>query len=127
MVIMGRKTYESLPKKKPLPGRHNVILTRNKDLQPEGFTVCHSIPEVLELIKEEKEEAPFIIGGANIYHSFLPYCELGYITKLKGVYEADTKLDSLDNMENWVEVESGPVLKSSKGPEYQFTIYKQQK
>lgn len=123
MVIMGRKTYESLPSRKPLPGRINIVLTRDKNLKAQGFTVCNTVNEVMEEIKKNKEEEPFIIGGAVIYELFLPYCQRGYITKLKGVYEADTQLFNLDANPEWQLKVQEPCSTSSKGATYQFTLY----
>ena len=68
-VIMGRKTWESLPKR-PLPGRRNIILTHRKDFQGEGAEIVNSIEEAIRITENEE---PFVIGGAQIYKLFLPY------------------------------------------------------
>ena len=68
IVIMGRATYESLPQRyKPLPGRRNIVLSRNDFPDCESYT---SIPELLEVLEEEKQEQAFIIGWSQIYHEF---------------------------------------------------------
>ena len=62
-IIMGRKTFESLPK--ALPNRHNIVVTRNQNYSKEGITVCHSMKDALEYAKDD--EQPFVIGGGQIY------------------------------------------------------------
>lgn len=78
-IIMGRKTFESLPKK-PLPGRHHIVLTRDQEYTFEGIQVCHSVEEVLSLDFSGKE--PFIIGGGEIYKAFLAHCNKLYLTQI---------------------------------------------
>lgn len=76
-VVMGRKTWDSLPKK-PLPKRKNYILTKDENFQPEGNAkVLHSIEEVLEISKSKEV---FIIGGGEIYKQFMPYADRLIIT-----------------------------------------------
>ena len=67
VVVMGRKTLESFPGGKPLKNRVNIVLTQNQDFAPEGVTVCHSIEETLETLKQYPKEDVFIIGGGMIY------------------------------------------------------------
>lgn len=76
-IVMGRKTWDSLPKK-PLPKRKNYILTRDKDFKvEERATVVHSIEEVLEM---SKSRDVYIIGGGEIYNQFLPYADKMILT-----------------------------------------------
>ncbi|MCA0757984.1 type 3 dihydrofolate reductase [Paenibacillus sp. N4] len=74
-VIMGRKTFESLPK--PLKDRRNVVLTKRPDYRPEGCEIVHSIEEALRLFKDEEL---MVIGGAEIYAQFLPFADMIYLT-----------------------------------------------
>mgnify|MGYP001277046944 CR=1 FL=1 len=84
-MIMGRKTFESLPKL--LPGREHWVLTRQTDWQPEGVRVFSSVEEVLQALGEQDA---FVIGGEQIYRAFLPYVKRAYITKVHGFFpEAD--------------------------------------
>lgn len=72
-VVMGKNTYLSLPGKRPLSGRNNVIISSTlKDIQ--GFTVFKSVQEFIDAYKEKDDEV-FIIGGASIYDAFMPYAE----------------------------------------------------
>ncbi len=84
-IIMGRKTFESLPGK--LPNRKHVIITSNKNYVCDE-KICYSIDNVLDYVKKTKEEC-FIIGGASIYQAFLPYAKYLYITKVNDEKEAD--------------------------------------
>lgn len=74
IVIMGRKTFESLPGKKPLPGRVNIVLTRDEDYHSEyeghGLIIMHDIYDVVSYCKENVRRA-FVIGGSQIYEQFL--------------------------------------------------------
>ena len=85
-VIMGRKTFESLPK--ALPNRRNIVISKNKDYSAEGAEVADSIESALELTKNDNV---FIIGGASIYKAFLPYAKDIYLTEIEAEYpDADT-------------------------------------
>lgn len=75
-VIMGRKTFESLPK--ALPGRKNIVITKSADYNPEGVTVVNSVADAL---KEAGDNA-FVIGGASVYKALLPQCERLYLTEI---------------------------------------------
>ena len=63
-IIMGRKTFESLPKMHPLPNRHNIVITRNKDFKIDGVTTCNSIEEALKVSRYDSQ--PFINRGGQI-------------------------------------------------------------
>ncbi len=87
-VLMGYNTYASLPGKKALPKRRNIILSSRITAAPEGFEVVRSIPDALELLKEEPEV--FVIGGGMIYEQFMPMADKLYLTRIDRTYEADT-------------------------------------
>jgi len=87
-VIMGYKTYLSLPNQKALPNRRNIIISSRLDSAPEGFEIADSIPKALELTKQEEEV--FIIGGGSIYEQFLPLADKLYLTRLDKSYAGDT-------------------------------------
>ena len=90
-IIMGRKTFESLPG--ILPGRQHVIITRdaNYHVDSDQVTILHSLEEVLEKYKNSNEEA-FIIGGGEIYKAMLPHCQNLYLTKVNKDFTGDTYL-----------------------------------
>lgn len=85
-VIMGRKTFESMPK--ALLNRRNIIITRNKNYSAEGAEVCSSIENALSLVKEDLQ--PFIIGGGEIYRQSMALAEQIELTRIHKEFDADT-------------------------------------
>lgn len=101
-IIMGRKTFDSLPKG-ALPNRRNIVITKNKKLQYENCEMCYSIEEALKLCENEKQM--FFIGGSTIYNEALPYADNLYITEIHHSFEeADTFFPQIKSNE-WKEVE----------------------
>ncbi len=91
-VIMGRKTAEHLVEfytKGPLPGRRNIVVTRNPDYVLEGFTVVSRIEDAITIAKEDDTDEIFIIGGGEIYTLGLPLADRLYLTIVDGAYDAD--------------------------------------
>lgn len=107
VVVMGRKTLESFPGQKPLKNRVNVVLTRSPEYEAEGTVICRSVDETLEYLKQFPGEQIFIIGGEQIYRTFLPYCDTAYITWNEGEYPADTWFPNLDEDQEWELAERG--------------------
>lgn len=102
IVIMGRKTLESLPKQQPLKDRTNIILTHDKSYHVEGAVVTHTIYEMLVYCKKYRSEDMFIIGGGQIYNQLLSFCDTLHITKINQEYEADTFFPNIDEDKKWV-------------------------
>lgn len=117
-IIMGRKTYQSIGQ--PLPGRQNVVITRDPDFVAEGCTICHSIEDAL---KYGKNEEVFIIGGANIYTEFFPYADRLYTTMIDDSFDGDTYFPQIDfNLWSISWEEKG--IKDEKNPyDYRFLVY----
>lgn len=90
-VIMGRKTWESIPEKyRPLPGRTNIVITRQPDYKADGAAVVDGLSDAfLAAEKAEGAEETFIIGGSEIYTSALPYATRLYLTLVDDSAEAD--------------------------------------
>jgi dihydrofolate reductase len=89
VVIMGRKTYDSIPSKfKPLPNRHNIVISRSMS-DEEGIDVCRSIQESIDKAKSYNKDI-FIIGGSTIYKEFLPIADTMFISYIKGNFDGDT-------------------------------------
>lgn len=107
VIVMGRKTLESLPGGQPLYGRTNVVLTRDPQFKAKGARICHSVEEVLELLKDIPQDDIYIIGGETIYEQFLPYCEEALVTWIDYEYAADTYFPNLDESEDWGMTEEG--------------------
>lgn len=121
-VIMGRKTWESLPPKfRPLPERLNIILTRSDEWHPEGAITVTSLQEALD--KATGASEVWVIGGAQIYEIAVPAADFAYVTEIHETYEGDTFAPELAE-DQWQEYESTEILESSTGLEYRFVIYK---
>ena len=97
-VIMGYKTYLSLPGQRALPNRRNIILSSRLENTPEGFELVSSIPQALEMVKDEEEV--FIMGGGMVYEQFLPLADRLYLTRIGKCFEADTYFPYI-NFEEW--------------------------
>ena len=108
-VIMGRKTWQSLPK--ALPGRTNIVITRQADFSAEGATVVHTIDEAIELVKAEP--VAFIIGGAELYRQTMPLVSVAHITHINADFDGDAVFDAFDEAD-WllVDEENHPATDS---------------
>ena len=126
-VVFGRKTLDTFPKGKLLPGRENIILTRNPDLAVEGATVKHSIQDVLDYAGLRPKETFFIIGGAQVYSQFLPFCDICIVTKINKAFEADAFFPNLDNLKEWKVVDREPEVMSIKGVSFEIWTYRRDK
>lgn len=123
-IVMGRKTYESIGK--PLPGRQNIILTRNKDYAALGCTVIHSVDDIFALEQKETNEI-CVIGGAEIFKEVLAVADRLYITMIDNEFSGDTYFPPYDETD-WALItrEKGP--KDEKNPyDYYFTVYEKLK
>ena len=101
VVVMGRKTLDSLPGGMALSNRTNIVITRNENFERKGVIVHHSIEETLEYLKQFPSEDIFIIGGEEIYRQFLPYCDTAHVTWIDYKYQADTYFPNLDQDPDW--------------------------
>lgn len=101
VVVMGRKTLESLPGGQPLHGRTNIVLTKNPNYKVKGAILCHSVEETLARLQAFLQEDIFILGGQSIYEQFLPYCQVAHVTWIDYEYEADTYFPDLDADKDW--------------------------
>lgn len=118
-IVMGRKTFDSIGR--PLPGRENIIITRNTEFKAEGCKVIHSIEEVLELNQKDKEL--FIIGGAEIFKEVLPHADRLYITEIDDVFEGDTFFPAF-HLNEWQKTTSEEGPRDEKNPyDYNFVVY----
>lgn len=117
-IIMGRKTFESLPN--ILQGRQHVVITRNLDykVQDGRVAVVHSLEELLNSLEEKKQY--FVIGGGEIYKLLLPYCNKIYLTKIFKTFSADTFFKDLKYSEWDVEDEENGYVDDEKKIPYSF-------
>jgi len=119
-IIMGRKTYESIGK--PLPNRTNIVITRNKDWNPEGVLVVNSLHEAIEKGKEIDEEI-FIIGGGNIYEQAMDWADALEVTEVHQTFEGDTKFPEIDSS-IWKEIAREDFGKDEKNEfDYSFVRF----
>jgi dihydrofolate reductase len=105
-VIMGRKTWDSLPKK-PLPGRLNVVLTRDGSFEAKGALVCETFWEAVQIAREQAEEDGVeevcVIGGAALFEAALPRAQRMYLTEVQADIEGDVTFPPFDETD-WTEV-----------------------
>lgn len=121
-VVMGRKTWDSLPKK-PLPNRLNIIIT-SQERHFEEMTAFIPFSEAVSRLKHSpKEDDWFIIGGGQIYKELLPYCDKVYVTKIfKDHANVDTYFPNLDESEEWTPAACTDI-RQYKDLTYQFWQY----
>lgn len=121
IVVMGKNTYLSLPKR-PLPNRTNIVLTKSGQ-QFDGAITCTSKEELFKLLNNYNDDDVFIIGGASVYKELLPYCQKAYITKVHASINADTYFEDFDKFANW-KLFSVSEMMQENGISYEFLIYK---
>lgn len=120
-VIMGRKTFESMPK--ALPNRTNVIITRKTDYKAENAIVVNSLEKALKVA--ESDNQPFVIGGGEIYKLSMEIADRIELTRVHTSIEGDTSFPEI-NLEKWQEVKNEKRLKNEKN-EYDFSFLRYDK
>lgn len=117
-IVMGRKTFESFPKG-ALPGRQNIVVTRNCDYSPQGVTVAHSIDQALAAVEMPGEV--FIIGGEEIYKATFPLVSTIHLTVIDNKFkDADAHFPRID-MRSWVILSQEEHPADDRNP-YPFTF-----
>lgn len=101
VLVMGRKTLESLPGGQPLYGRTTIVLSRDQSYSVKGAVVAHSLEEALKELEKYPTDDIYVAGGQEIYEMFLPYCHKAYVTWIDYEYDADTYFPNLEQDENW--------------------------
>lgn len=117
-VILGRKTLATFPGGRPLPGRRNLILSRDPGFQVPGAEVFRS----LDGLRAAAPADAFVIGGESVYRALLPWCERAYVTKIEGEFPADAWFPNLDRAPDWAPVEEEPPLEQD-GLSYRYVRY----
>jgi dihydrofolate reductase len=115
-IIMGRKTYESVGR--PLPGRTNIVVTRQTDYQAPGCTIVHNIDSAIKSCPAEESEA-FICGGSQLYHESLPMADRIYLTVIPRKVNGDTFFPEIP--EGQFTVTKSELIDSAEP--YHFYIY----
>lgn len=122
-IIMGSNTWDSLPRK-PLPGRLNLVCSRDLKFEAEGGIVCHSLFEALDIAREhaadDGADEVVVIGGANIYEQTLPKADRLYVTEVHTTLDGDAHFPQIDPAQ-WTEVKS-EFCPRAEGDDYDFTL-----
>ena len=122
-VIMGRRTWDSLPKR-PLPGRANLVLSRDGAFEPKGAVVCERFEEALAMAREQAEEdgvdEACVIGGTALFALALPKARRLYLTEVEAEVEGDATFPAFDEAA-WREVRREPHP-AGDGDDYPFTL-----
>lgn len=125
-IVMGRKTYESIGR--PLPGRLNIVITRDPELKIEGCTCVTSLEQALQTAQTEGAEELMVIGGGAIYEAFLPLAERLYLTFVETELKGDTYFPNWQQAQvTWQETSSQSYFADEKNPyNMRFTILEKQ-
>ena len=122
-VIMGRKTWDSLPRK-PLPGRLNLVLSRDGSFEPQGALVCERFEEALEIAREQAREdgadEVCVIGGRALFDLALPRARRLYLTEVEAEPEGDVRFPDVDETA-WREVRR-EAYPAGEGDDFPFTF-----
>ena len=118
-IILGRKNFDSIGR--ALPGRRNIILTRDNALSIDNCEMAHCIQDVFDMCQHEEEI--FIFGGEQIYHMFMPYVEKMYITKIHHEFDGDTYFPDID-FNKWDETSVTKGVIDNQNPyTYYYHVY----
>ncbi|MBP8221914.1 MAG: type 3 dihydrofolate reductase [Aeromonadaceae bacterium] len=120
-VLMGRKTFESIGR--PLPGRRNLVISRNPGYQAEGIEVVDSVEAALALLVSSAVEELMVIGGGHLYAEMLPSADRLYLTQIDLAVEGDTRFPAFDDGQ-WqrIDCESHPADEKNPHP-YSFETW----
>lgn len=121
VVCMGYNTLLSLPKSQPLKNRTNVVLCM-EDVSIDGCVCVHSVNELLSFVKQFNTNDVFIIGGASVYKTMLPYCDKVYLTKVDAIGNAEVFFPNLDEHEDFKCISESEVI-NDNGYNIKFTTY----
>lgn len=125
VVVMGSNTLLSFPNSKPLKNRTNIVLWPGGDKEKakeEGYILADSLKELFNILKNYDTDDVFIIGGAMMYKTMLPYCSIVYLTKVDADGGAEVFFPNLDEMNNWkLEGKVGEAI--DNGYHIEFTVY----
>ncbi|MFB2829417.1 type 3 dihydrofolate reductase [Aeromonas jandaei] len=120
-VLMGRKTFESIGR--PLPGRRNLVISRNPDYQAEGIEVVGSVEAALALLADNEVAEVMVIGGGHLYAELLPRADCLYLTRIELMVEGDTRFPAFED-EQWQCVEREAHQADEKNPHpYRFETW----
>ncbi len=120
-VIMGRKTWDSLPERfRPLPGRRNIVITRQDGWQARGAEVAHSLEQALEVARRTQADTVWVMGGAQVYAQALPLADRVEVTHIEQEFEGDAYAPTLGP--EWQPQEQ-KTCTSAQGMQLRFVRY----
>lgn len=124
VVVMGRKTLESFPGKKPLKNRTNIVLTSNRNYTVDDAIIVHSEKELYDELRKYNTELIYVIGGESIYNLLINSCRRAYVTYIDKEYDADTHFPNLDERPKWKLIdESSRDHINDDGTRFRFRTY----
>lgn len=123
VVVLGRRTLETFPGGRPLSGRTNVILSRDKDYKVKDAIVVHDDDELFDLLRSYDTDDIYIIGGESVYKRYYRYCDAAIITKIDQKYESDAFFPNLDSDDDWEMVAESEEM-TYFNVEYTFRQYR---
>ncbi len=122
-VVMGRKTYVSLPGSRALANRRNIVLSTDMNFMPDDAEVCRDLDELFELVKDIPTDEVFVIGGEQIYRALMSKCDKLYITKIYDSPKADTFFPDFTQDKNFELAECSERFYDGD-LEFEFCVYK---
>ena len=121
VIIMGERTYYSLPKR-PLPKRTTIVLSNNPNFSEEGVIVARSAEELMTIVEKFDPEDVYVCGGASVYNLLMDNCSKAYITKIDKIVPADTYINNLEEKENWRKIYESETIEENGIP-FRFETY----
>ncbi|AFU99851.1 type 3 dihydrofolate reductase [Simiduia agarivorans] len=123
-IVMGRKTFDSIGR--PLPGRPNIVVTRQADWQAEGVTVCNSLEQALAvagaLPEAQSAGEVMVIGGAELYRQALPMAQRLYLTRVHATIEGDAHFPAVEKSDWLLESDERHSAEGSNPYDYSFIV-----
>ena len=125
-LLMGRATLDSLPGGRPLPGRVNLVLSRDPGFKREGVTVLRSFAELKRALSGLPGDEVMLIGGGSLYAQLIDCCKTAYVTKIAAAAPADSFFPKLDARPGWI-LASCSENHEDAGISYRFCEYRNSK
>jgi dihydrofolate reductase len=120
-IIMGRKTYESIGR--PLPGRRNIVITRQKNFKRKGIEIVPTLDKALKAASLGEGDEAFVIGGGEIFRLAMPIAQRIYFTRIHGAFEGDITFPAIEEKE-WRELSREKHEADEKNPHtFTFLLY----
>jgi len=120
-VIVGRKTFAGYSC--PLPGRKNIVLTRNRGFAADGAAIAHTADEAIAEAAGYAPDKVFVIGGGEVYRLLLPLCSRAFVTRIEALPLSDTFFPDLDAEPGWAIAQEYGLLDAASGIAYRICTY----